>query len=829
MKRNKRLMSILFVSFSVLILALSLSVVFSRFVETPNSNENARMEYVVDDSNFFRYQYIEENVVTNKYGEKFARIIGFNTSGLSTSLTSFDPVNDYISLNFPEEVSYNGQTYKVMEIDIALTVSGSFYVTQFDKDAQTVETSLGINLLEVIQKISVPKTVKYISHGAFNQFKALTDVEVPFIGTRREHNGNVDDAFLAIFGSTKYKVGSTTADFCGMTSSAAQLTTPSGEILTNVAEGYTNWYNYNIKDADADPTLNTTKQNTHRMVYPEKLTNIIVTDEYGIDNHAFFYIPNVKSIAVQFSENLRDVGTDHTNGAAVGLSAFANCYWLQTVALPANSSADSTNAISSLADGVFRQCESLHTVTNFIDYEANGFNEYAAEDRKVVIPNTTPFVENVDNITKIPRAFMYGCKSVKHIVLPTDIRRIESHAFDNCVSLEILDFRNNTAYHVEKGLCRIPDYIETIGEFAFANCSQIKTLVVSNKVKEIEAGAFSNMNSLTSITLPFIGREAGNIGDEALFGYIFGIYGSSASSGYVEQSPSGDPTDPDKKQYVIPTSIINVTITNETYVNSGAFMNCSFIKSLQITDPTPDGESSDMFIGHAALAGCYSLESLSLPFVGPRNVTNVNFHTVNVENVVPVYSYPTGTKEADYRLGWVFGVYDYSYSGMVATDQLSTKDFYISPKLANVSLTRQTILLTNSFYGIKTLQSVSIEEFTQYSQKWIFGENPILESVSVPFVGACRGYKYWDYWDGHGSLHYDYSNFADTFAYFFRYNGTYNVNGTNETSVDCPFDQIYYFGRYWYDRFKATIPKSLSKIVITEETYFNNSYSFSFL
>ena len=50
-------MNILFISFSVLILTLTLSVVFSRLVETPQNNgEEVLMEYVVNSSDVFEYQ-----------------------------------------------------------------------------------------------------------------------------------------------------------------------------------------------------------------------------------------------------------------------------------------------------------------------------------------------------------------------------------------------------------------------------------------------------------------------------------------------------------------------------------------------------------------------------------------------------------------------------------------------------------------------------------------------------------------------------------------------------------------------------------------------------
>ena len=825
MKKNKRLMNISLICLSVLLLTLSFSVIFSRQVDKPFDDDNVQMnEYVISNSDIFNYEYVETSNITNNYGVRFARITGFNTSAFGSYIasSSYDRNNDYINLNFPSVVENGGNEYPVMEINIGVTASSGYYETQFSKDSVTLDSSLGFNILEKIQKIVVPKSVQYISHGAFNQFKALTDVELPFIGTQREKTGTVDDAFLAIFGSQKYKVGSTTANFDSMRVTSlggSYIQTPSGENLTNISD-YTNWYDYSIVVSDADPTNTNVSQHTHKMVYPQKLKNIVITDEYSIDNHAFFYVPYVESIAVQFSEDLRAVGTDILNAASVGLSSFANCYWLKTVALPANAASDSTNAISSLSEGVFRQCESLHTVTNYIDYAANSFTEYAEEDQKVVIPNTTPITPSAEKTAMIPRAFLYGCRSVKYVTLPTDVIRIDDHAFDNCDNLSILDFKNNS-YNKEIGLCRIPDYIKTIGEYAFAGCSKFTTLIVPNEVTEIEEGAFTATNSLTSVTLPFIGKCAGSVGKEGLFGYIFGTNATNQSlSSYVKQNATGDPNDSDYALYAIPSSIINVTITNETYVNSGAFMNCYFIKSLQINDSTEDGVKSTMFIGSGALAGCYGLEKLSIPFVGPYDVTNYNLDYVNAGNVIPVNAYPENTEAADYRLGWIFGTYDYSLVGMVPTEQLSSKVFYISPKLEDVALTRQTLLLTDSFYGIKTLKTVAIDDYTKYSQKWIFGENNVLETISMPFVGATRGYKYWDWDHGHGHLHDNYSGFADTMAYYFRYNGTYNMPGKHESSVDCPFDQIYYYGGYWYDRFKASIPKTLANITITDETYF---------
>ena len=835
MKKNRKILNITIFSTMLIMIALVFSVIFVRNQIDEKPGEIVHMNQRViskDMTTMFTYDFYEQVTPGNEYGKNYAVVTGFNSTNFVNEFSNvvLQTNTDYFEVVFPEKVSHtiNGVTeeYEVLEIDFNLHASNGIFTTELIKDFDAVANGLGYDLSAHINKLVVPKNYRKISYGAFNGLTALTDIELPFIGTEREKQGTVEDAFLAVFGSKKYNNGSVTADFQTMqVGNYGYLETPvDHQQLTDIV-GYTKWYNYSVTSSNADPTAADVRNNTVLMAYPEKLKNIIITDEYSIDNHAFFYIPNVESIAVQFSEELEDISTNIIDAATVGLSAFANCYWLKTVALPSKVQGTTIrDNISSLSEGIFRQCQSLHTLTTFDAYSVLGFTEYDKDNQKIVIPTTTPIVADANRTSIVPRSFLYGCLSAKEVLLPTDVTEIGDYAFARCGSLVVLSFKNNP-YKAEVGMCRIPEYINKIGREAFSECSGFTKIIVPSTVDEIDFGAFSSITALQSITLPFIGKKAGNTGKESLFGYIFGDRTSgvgSASIG-VMQNESGDPLDTDVSYFAIPNSLRTVTITSETVVSSGAFMNCSMITSLQIDDPSDVGSSSNMVIGHAALAGCSSLESLSIPFVGPKDVTGVNPANISGYQSTPhlPVSYPSGTSQAQYRLGWIFGTYNYAAFGMVATSQNSSSDFYISPVLKNVSLTHQTVLLIDSFYNLKSLEVVDIGEHTKYSQQWVFGENTNLKSITVPFVGMERGKTYYK-WPDYGWLHNLRSDFANAFSYIFRYNGTYNYNGTYQSSADCPFMQLYPNGTGWYSNWAASIPKSLQVVNITDETYFTS-------
>ena len=117
-----------------------------------------------------------------------------------------------------------------------------------------------------------------------------------------------------------------------------------------------------------------------------------------------------------------------------------------------------------------------------------------------------------DDLTELPdNAFAYSPK-LKSIKMPAKLEKMGRNIFQDCVSLESVDFYN------EGGLKKLgeqtfdgceklkevilPDTIEEIGLAAFQNCKSLKTVHLPSELREIGSHVFFNCTSLTHIELP---------------------------------------------------------------------------------------------------------------------------------------------------------------------------------------------------------------------------------------------------------------------------------------------------------------------------------------
>ncbi len=107
----------------------------------------------------------------------------------------------------------------------------------------------------------------------------------------------------------------------------------------------------------------------------------------------------------------------------------------------------------------------------------------------------------------------------------------------------------------------IPDSVTIIGADAFSGCP-LTSITIPNSVTNIGGGAFRNCNSLTTMTIPFVGgnEDAEDQSNEARLYYLFGW-----------------------RDYV-PQSLSTIILTGGWHIGNFAFEGCSNLTSITMAD-----------------------------------------------------------------------------------------------------------------------------------------------------------------------------------------------------------------------------------------------------
>lgn len=118
------------------------------------------------------------------------------------------------------------------------------------------------------------------------------------------------------------------------------------------------------------------------------------------------------------------------------------------------------------------------------------------------IKNRPSDVEKAESIiiqegtTKIGDLAFYDCVNLKSIEIPNSVEVIGESAFYNCSNLKDI----NTNYQNAKS--SFPNSIKKIEGWAFTFCSNLTSLTIPDSIEEIGKHAFYNCLKLTSITIP---------------------------------------------------------------------------------------------------------------------------------------------------------------------------------------------------------------------------------------------------------------------------------------------------------------------------------------
>ena len=254
-----------------------------------------------------------------------------------------------------------------------------------------------------------------------------------------------------------------------------------------------------------------------------------------------------------------------TSITTIGYRAFENCSSLTSVTIP--------NSVTSIGAYAFLHCSGLTSV-HIIDLEAwykISFGGYHS--------NPLDYAHHL---------FLNG-KEIKDLVIPNFVTTIGNFAFDGCSGLTSVN---------------IPNSVTTIGEWAFSECSGLTSVTIPNSVTTIGEWAFDFCHGLTSVTIPNSVTSLGN----TAFCWCFNLNSIIVENGnsvYDSRDNCNAIIETESNTLIagcmntiIPKSIISI--------GDNAFLGCTGLTSVSIPN-------SVTAIGDYAFDGCYGLTSVTIP------------------------------------------------------------------------------------------------------------------------------------------------------------------------------------------------------------------------
>ncbi len=253
---------------------------------------------------------------------------------------------------------------------------------------------------------------------------------------------------------------------------------------------------------------------------PDTVTVIDTYAFYNCSNLEHVFMPDtifyISSRSFKNCTSLTEI-TISKGASYIYEEAFSGCTNLTSITIPEN--------VTTIGKNAFENCNQLIQEENGVQYV----------DRWVIRcdPSLTSVTLREGTIGIADYAFQ-GCTNLVDIHIPDSVRYINRNAFSDCKKLiQVedgiryvdrwaigIDSIMKYQYVVREGTIGIgsyafyddsrndiisivlPDTVQYIGEYAFADCKNMKNFIIPEAVQYIGEGAFFNCKGLTEITIP---------------------------------------------------------------------------------------------------------------------------------------------------------------------------------------------------------------------------------------------------------------------------------------------------------------------------------------
>lgn len=145
---------------------------------------------------------------------------------------------------------------------------------------------------------------------------------------------------------------------------------------------------------------------------------------------------------------------------------------------------------------------------NVNPYEISEDGELISSNGNLLLIDTNGTLELPDTVITIGEGAFANTASdgivLRKVIIPYTVKEIKQNAFNGNKTIEEVEFQTKSGKGVTK-----------IGDFAFANCTNLKSIVIPDTVTDIGAGGIANCSALKKLVIP---STLNSISDNVFYG-----------------------------------------------------------------------------------------------------------------------------------------------------------------------------------------------------------------------------------------------------------------------------------------------------------------------
>ena len=284
-------------------------------------------------------------------------------------------------------------------------------------------------------------------------------------------------------------------------------------------------------------------------------------------------------------------------GTTIGASAFAGCQNLTKLTLG--------EGVTGLGDSALKdtRLEEITIPSTFETGTAKNSPFTSGEN------STLRKVTFADGIQVIPQYFLNNITTLTKIEIPASVQKIGDHAFADCSNLKTVTFKEQDA-----------SKLTTIDTSAFEGCSLMKLSKLPEGLTTINASAFKDCKKISLTDLPTGLITIGNAAFENCTMLRIGKLPAITALGMAAF------------KNCVKLSFLSVDTSNLAEINATAFEGCTGLSSVQING----GEKKQTTIADGAFATCNSLKWLDIENVksiGKNAFAKLPFSALEINQV----------------------------------------------------------------------------------------------------------------------------------------------------------------------------------------------------